>query len=188
MPVLRFGLLPSLVIQAANYLAYYRFLRPGEFTCNNPAGQVLHRRHLVRYQDHFVFHLAVSKTQQSGPGVDIYLYKTNNSWCPVTILNCLLSLLPEQSGSSPLLPFPVKPLSASQFMEHVRILLRNQHLNPSQYSGHSFCIGAASTASRHGVPDHVIKSLGRWKSTCFPRYIPNPQGNCHKHLPNLLNE
>lgn len=170
-----FGLLPSTVLQAAIYLAYYGFLRPGEFTSNKPTDQVLCRRHLLRYQDHFILHLEVSKTQQTGSGVNIHLYKTNNSWCPVAVLSRLLSLLPEQPDSSPLLPFPVKPLSTSQFVKHIRILLRNLHLNPSQYSGHSFRIGAASAASHHGVPDHIIRRLGRWKSGCFARYIPNPQ-------------
>ncbi|PIO15252.1 hypothetical protein AB205_0192380 [Aquarana catesbeiana] len=170
-----FGLLPSLVVQAAIYLAYYGFLRPSEFTCSNPASQVLRRHHFARYQDHFILHLAVSKTQQSGSRVDIHLYKTNNIWCPVTVLDRLLSILPEQSDSSLFVPFPVKPLSACQFVKHVRILLRNLRLNPSQYSGHSFRIGAASAASHHGVPDHVNKRLGRWKSACFARCIPNPQ-------------
>lgn len=170
-----FGALPSLVIQAAIYLAFYGFLRPGEFTVSGPSSHTLLRRHLTRSQNHYTLRLLVSKTQQTGPGVDILLFQTNNAWCPVTVLDRLLSQLPDQSQNSPLLPFLTSPLSSSQFIKHIRILLSNLGFNPSHFSGHSFRIGAASAASQHGVPEHVIKKLGRWKSACFATYIPNPQ-------------
>ena len=35
------------------------------------------------------------------------------------------------------------------------------------YSGHSFRIGAATTATQVGIPDHMIKTLGRWISDAY---------------------
>lgn len=95
------GFLPSLVIQAAIYLAFYGFLRPSELTFSGPSGQILCRHYLAHFQDHFVLHLVVSKKQQTSPGVDIQLFQTNNLWCPVVILDRLLSHLPSQSNSIP---------------------------------------------------------------------------------------
>lgn len=108
-------------------------------------------------------------------GVDVKLFLNLNEWCRVAVLDKLLMHLFSQSSYSALLPFPTSPLGANQFIKHVRILLAYLGLNLSLYLGHSFRIGAASAASLHGVPDHVIRRLGRWKSAWFSRYIPNPQ-------------
>ena len=44
--------------------------------------------------------------------------------------------------------------------------------------GHSFCIGAPTSAVLAGVEDSTIQLLGRWWSAAFLRYIRTP----HKQL------
>ena len=39
------------------------------------------------------------------------------------------------------------------------------------YTGHSFRMGAATTAARVGIPNNMIKTLGRWSSEACRLYI-----------------
>lgn len=44
-------------------------------------------------------------------------------------------------------------------------------LSPHLYTGHSFRIGAATTAAECGVLDSTIQMLGRWSSMAYKTYI-----------------
>jgi len=44
-------------------------------------------------------------------------------------------------------------------------------LDPDVISTHSLRIAGASALANRGVPDHVIQSVGRWKSLAFLAYI-----------------
>ena len=56
-------------------------------------------------------------------------------------------------------------------MTRLRKGLQSAGLDMSQFSGHSLCIGAATSAVAAGVPDHLIKTLGRWCSEAYHLYI-----------------
>ena len=43
------------------------------------------------------------------------------------------------------------------------------------YNTHSLRIGAASDAAKNGLPEHLIKLRGRWKSDAYLRYL-RPSG------------
>ena len=45
----------------------------------------------------------------------------------------------------------------------------------SQFAGHSFQIGAATTAVSAGIEDSIIHMLGRWNSLAFLQYIRTPR-------------
>jgi hypothetical protein len=55
----------------------------------------------------------------------------------------------------------------------LRAILSNVGIRGT-YSSHSFRIGAATTAASAGIPDHLIKTLGRWSSNAYLLYIRNP--------------
>lgn len=55
-----------------------------------------------------------------------------------------------------------------------RSLLAMSGLNPMQYAGHSYRIGAATTAASVGLLPWLIKTLRRWSSDCYERYIRSP--------------
>lgn len=47
----------------------------------------------------------------------------------------------------------------------------SKSLDPKQYKGHSFRIGAATHAAQVGFSENAIQNMGRWKSDAVKRYI-----------------
>lgn len=79
-------------------------------------------------------------------------------------------------ADSPLFQFKDQtPLTKDKFIQHVRAALSAAGYDPSHYAGHSFRIGAATTAAERGIEDSTIKALGRWKSEAFQTYIKMPR-------------
>lgn len=65
-------------------------------------------------------------------------------------------------------------LAGNQLVAHLRKALAVIGVDVAKYSGHSFRIGAASTATRAGFSDSFIQALGRWKSLAITTYIRTP--------------
>ena len=65
-------------------------------------------------------------------------------------------------------------LTRGRFASETRLLLSKGGLDSSEFAGHSFRIGAATTAASANLPPWLIKVLGRWSSGCFERYIKTP--------------
>ena len=57
----------------------------------------------------------------------------------------------------------------------VREALSSAGMDVLIYSGHSFRIGAATTALRAGISDANIKMLGRWESSAYQLYLKTPR-------------
>ena len=45
---------------------------------------------------------------------------------------------------------------------------------PGKFLGPSFRIGAATRAAQTGIPDHLIKTMGRWSSDAYLLYVHTP--------------
>ena len=63
------------------------------------------------------------------------------------------------------------PLSRSRLVSELRKALSSIRLNCDVYAGHSFRIGAATTAASRGLEDSTMKLLGRWRSDAYQSYI-----------------
>ena len=67
-----------------------------------------------------------------------------------------------------------RALIKQEFVGEIRKVLLRLGLPDSDYAGHSFLIGAATSAAMAGVEDSTIQLLGRWQSAAFLRYIRTP--------------
>ena len=66
-------------------------------------------------------------------------------------------------------------LLRASFVNRVQKALKESGIDADKFSGHSFRIGAASTAAARGVEDSLIKMLGRWESSAHLLYIQVPR-------------
>ena len=108
------------------------------------------------------------KTDVFSIKVELHLGCTNSLLCPVTSLLAYMAIRPSIPG--PLFLFADgNPLSPEDLMHQIHQALSATGLDVSGYTGHSFCMGAASTAALDGLPDSTIKMLGQWKSDAFTR-------------------
>ncbi|CAG2204821.1 unnamed protein product [Mytilus edulis] len=169
------------LIEAACVVAYFGFLRCGELTVNTDfdASCNLCIEDITFEEDYAILHLKTSKTDPFRSGVNIYLFKNNTSVCPVKSLIRYLDVRRSRfsiaCNSSPLFVMENgEALTRTFFINHVRSILEIIGLNPSNYNGHSFRIGAATSVASK-IEDHLIKILGRWSSECYTRYIHTPK-------------
>ena len=70
---------------------------------------------------------------------------------------------------------------------HLRDSARCAGLPYKSLKGHSFRIGAASTAAAAGLPNWLIKVLGRWSSNCYQLYICTPKNVLMSPAPCMAN-
>ena len=111
-----------------------------------------------------------SKTDQARKGMKIVIGRTNDDLCPVAALLTYLKIRGSQPG--PLFRWQSGiPLTKNKFVEEVRMVLEAAHLPAKNFAGHSFRIGAATTAASAGLSDSTIQTLGRWKSSSYLLYI-----------------
>ena len=114
--------------------------------------------------------IKASKTDPFRQGVSVHIGWTGEALCPVT---ALLRYMAARGGN----PGPLfiwvdgRFLTWKTFVAGVRAALTSAGYPAANYAGHSFRIGAATTAAQRGVQDSLIQTLGRWQSSAYTRYI-----------------
>lgn len=175
----------SVLLKAVFSTAFYGFLRCGEFT--TPAQSVFDSTEHLCLGDLLIqstpvcaqLKLKTSKTDLFRVGVTIQLFPTDTVSCPVRALKSYLHSRRQypqlMAPDDPLFITDTGyPLSRPVFIQYLRRVLHGLREDTSHYTGHSFRIGAATTAANANVQDHLIKTLGRWSSECYQRYIRTP--------------
>ena len=172
----------KIVLWAVSASAFFGFFRLGELlplsaTSYNPAtglawGDVAVDSHTNPQM--IKFHLKVSKCDQFGSGSDVVVGKTSNQLCPVAAILQYIEVRGDRPGPF-FLDSSHHTLVKSTFISQIREILTSIGLPQQDYAGHSFRIGAATSAAAAGVEDSMIQTLGRWHSAAFLQYIRTPK-------------
>ena len=170
----------DLMIETASVISFFGFLRCGEIT-------VIKSEHFepainlcisdISFTDNIAnLHLKQSKTDPFRKGIDIQLHKINSHICPYRVLKRYLEIrktfLSSYQNTDPLfVSIGNLAMERDFFITKIRYVLELCGYNPKNFSGHSFRIGAGTAAGQAKIEDHMIKTLGRWSSDCYVRYI-----------------
>ena len=165
------------MLLAACTAAFAGFLRCGEFTVRNPQQTYLRMRDVQMGNDCYILHLPSSKTDPFRRGTDIHIFQTNSTTCPTNAMAVYLQVR-RASGATqqdPLFITPANDVLCRQFfIQHIRDVLVAAKIHAQNYSGHSFRIGAATTAASRRIESHLIMQLGRWQNDAYRGYIRTP--------------
>ena len=167
-----------ITLWAACCLGFFGFLRAAEFTVNTTNDPSIH----LTVQDLQVdaeenpsslyIHIKSSKTDPFRQGCFIYLGHGQASLCPIAAIMSYLHL--RGSSQGPLfIDSTGQPLTRVRLSSFLQSTIAAAGI-PGQFSGHSFRIGAATMAAQHGIPDHLIKTMGRWTSDAYQLYVRTP--------------
>lgn len=168
----------SLMLLSAFTMAFAGFLRCGEFTVKNAS----ERKNILRIKnvcidknlEFYQLLLPTSKCDPFHKGVKITIFE--NNFQAVRLMRQYIDIRIQSGASedSPLFienELSLNPLSRDRFIYFLKELLTKLGYDENKFSGHSFRIGAATSAAANGVQDHLIQALGRWSSDCYIRYI-----------------
>lgn len=170
-----------IMLWAMMCLCFFGFLRAGEAVA--PEANFDPSQHLT-YSDIAVDDIAnptllqvnikQSKTDPFRVGVKIWMGRTGGDLCPVAAVLAYMAL--RGPGEGPLFRFQDgSPLTRQKLVTKLREVLQKVGIDCSKYSGHSFRIGAATTAAEKGIQDSLIKTMGRWESVAYQLYVRTPQ-------------
>ena len=115
-----------------------------------------------------------SKTDPFRVGVTVIVGRTREDLCPIAAVLAYMTI--RGSGGGPLFYFKDgRCLTRQRLVSKLREILQRSGIDHQKYSGHSFCIGVATTAASWGVQDSLIKTIGHWESVAYQLYVRTPR-------------
>ena len=169
-------------VMGSDDLCFYGFLWAGEVVVPSDTG-FDSAQHLTyddiavdsKQQPSFItVNIKQSKTDPFRKGVTIVVGHAVGPLCPLVAVLTYMALRRPRQG--PLFRFgDGRPLTRERFVAKVREVLQQIGFDQTKYAGHSFRIGAATTAARKGIQDSLIETLGRWESVAYQLYVRTPR-------------
>jgi len=179
---------------SAMTMAFFGCLRCGEITY--PSAARFHPRKHLTINDVRLSKEALevvvkqSKTDQTGKGARAIIGPGSQNLCPLKLLRKFLRYRRYAAGSDALFRLQDGSLlTRAKLHARLQQSLEALGLPASKFGTHSLRIGSATAAAAIGVPMDIIKSMGRWSSECYRRYIRAPHNAlfgltrklCHDH-------
>ena len=159
------------MFQAAMSLAFFGFLRVGEFTATPLHPTPLSKGDIQLVEHILQIRVRRSKADQWGKGALISIGCSRDKCCPVRAMKQYLkrACLPD---STTLFQFKNgSPMTAKAFRALLHRHLVKMGTNPRWYNTHSFHIGAATAAAKAGFSATTIMQLGNRRSKAFQAYV-----------------
>lgn len=170
-----------ILFKSAFILAFFAFLRVGEFTANkrrNVTSPSLQINDISLTNDQLKLFIRKSKTDQRGYSncIVVNRYLENDVTCPVLSLKKYLEIRPSLPNCQQLfIHIDGSCLTRYQVSAVLRKAVSFLNIpDADKFKSHSFRIGACSEAKLRGISDDTIKKWGRWSSDAFTCYIRIP--------------
>jgi hypothetical protein len=177
-----------LCMRAAMWLGTCGLLRAGEFVTKSTTHSPLKLQHLSFYDadDHQLnpLHLngefpAYMSLRLDQSKTDPFRRGTNVVIGNVSAITHMLKYLQNRNQSLARLPLFVaadgQALTAGALVKFTQSLIQRANIpNAHLFLGHSFRKGGATSLHEAGMPDSLIKIMGRWASFAFATYIDTP--------------
>lgn len=163
------------LFKASFLLAFFGFLRVGEFTCiskRGDASRVLGIGDIKSEAGGKSVEVTIrySKTDQSGRSTTLVISARDGEFCQVRALANFTRIRPHIGGQL-FVHFGGDPLTRYQFDAVLKKGAQLLGLPLRGISPHSFRIGAATSAAICDMSVEEIKSMGRWQSAAVKIYI-----------------
>jgi hypothetical protein len=160
------------MIFAAIAVAVCGLFRVGELTVTSEQpGRVLRMRDATDRTTYLIIKLHQSKTDPFGRGTLVRIAAP----CALRAFRTYLAGCSsgQRASGAPLFAFdPGRPLSRRALLSATRHLCDRAGVDIAPGGrGVSFGRGGATSLAEQGVPDRLIKAVGRWKSFVYARYI-----------------
>lgn len=178
----------DLCMRAAMWLGTCGLLRSGEFTRKPTTQSTLKLQHLAFHgkdnsaldplnprgeqPQYMTIRLEQSKTDPFRRGTNVVVSNPQAIQYMLAYLrhrNCTLARQPLFVGDDG------QALSTSALVTFTQTLIARANIpNADRFLGHSFRKGGATSLHEAGLPDSLIKLMGRWASFAFATYIDTP--------------
>lgn len=150
-------------------LMFHGFLRIGEVTDSSHNIQF----HNVTVQKSSLSITFISFKHSHGHPITISVSATGSPSCPVLLTTRYLLLRGSKPGPF-FSTYSGSPLAQPFLRSFLRSSLARAGLSPLHITPHSFRIGAATYAAGAGASSEQLRSMGRWSSSAFQKYIRIP--------------